>query len=111
MKSTLIYLFIGIVAFASLVLRQTDNNVEPSDLKEIFLELCEENDSKACISAVNTQFDSCLNRYKVDWDNFMKSRGDRVDQAMDELAYKLASCIVDKDGEPFLTYDKEDDES
>jgi len=109
MKSTLIYLFIAIAAFTALKLRHAD--VEPNDLKEIIIESCKENDSESCVSAVNQQFDGCLKRYQNDWDKFMKSSGSELDHIVNVLGVKISACIVDEDGEPFFTFDDEEDES
>lgn len=110
MKPTLIYLFIGIVAFTALKLRH--QSVNPDDLKDIIIEQCKTNDSPECVSAVNEQFDSCLKRYDEEWNTFKTSRTEEEEnQATTALGNKLTACIIDKDGEPFFTFDEEEDEN
>ncbi|GAA6142430.1 hypothetical protein [Hydrogenophaga sp. 5NK40-0174] len=69
-------------------------------LKVSLKAVCGEED-KACIAAVEAQFDACQEKYKAEWDAYVDAEGDD-DALLDEYSDKITACIVDDNGDPYF---------
>lgn len=63
------------------------------------------NKDKACISAVEQQFDSCRERYKREWESYMNSSIKEEDKILEIYSNKLYLCIIDENGDPYFYFD------
>ncbi len=69
-------------------------------LKASLKAVCGDED-KACIAAVETQFEACHEKYRSEWKAFMDSEGE--DEALlDAYNDKVTGCIVDENGNPYF---------
>lgn len=72
-------------------------------MKMKMIEICGEDD-KACVAAVNAQYDSCESKYKNEWSAYMKASSSEEDTILDDYMAKLLTCVVDKDGNSYFEY-------
>lgn len=64
-------------------------------------------DDKACIAAVDSQFDACHEKYSADWKAFVDAEGE--DEALlDAYNQKITNCIVDENGAPYFDTDEDE---
>lgn len=96
------------VLFATL-LAGCDNAVNYAGaqyLKMSLKEVCGEDDPE-CIAAVDTQFDTCQEKYKDDWAAYMEANPSKEDELLATYSTNMYGCIVDKDGNPYFVFDPE----
>lgn len=66
------------------------------------IEACGKQD-KACITAVNTQFDACHKKYNKEWHAYMNAGLFADDDKLLEIYINhIFGCIVDADGDPYF---------
>jgi hypothetical protein len=82
---------------------QALNRAGAEYLKISLKDTCGKED-KACIAAVDKQFDSCHRLYKENWDKYMDSSSQKDGQLMEVYSIKMYACIVDEKSEPYFNY-------
>lgn len=80
------------------------NRASAEFLKYSLRDVCGEDDP-ACIEAVNTQFDTCHEKYNKEWNAYMNSSFAEEDALLEDYSRKMYACIVDENGEPWFIYD------
>ena len=71
-------------------------------VKTGLIEACGKKD-KACITAVNTQFDACQKKYKKEWHAYMNAGlFEDDDKLLDIYTRRMYSCIVNDKGQPYF---------
>ncbi|MDH5786473.1 MAG: hypothetical protein OEZ16_12815 [Chromatiales bacterium] len=81
----------------------TDSMVEEFAFKQTLeyslIDLCGKED-KACIAAVESQIDDCME--KSDWRRYMDS--DEDEEELNRFTSEFYACIVDEEGNPYFVH-------
>jgi hypothetical protein len=72
-------------------------------MKSQLIESCSAQDPQ-CIEAVEMQFDSCHETYKVQWTKYMNSNSRNEDFYLAKYSTNLYACITDNDGNPYFEF-------
>lgn len=91
---------------ASSLLLPACDNVLTAPMKLTLKYVCKDDD-EACVAAVDQQFDSCHAKYKKYWDDALNSNSSNEDELMEKYNSRVTTCIVDKDGNPYFSFDSQ----
>lgn len=72
-------------------------------LKERMIEICGQDD-KACLAAVDAQYDACEKKYQKEWSAYLHAGPEKEDALMEVYLSRLFSCVVDQDGVAYFAY-------
>lgn len=67
------------------------------------IDICGEED-KACLAAVDEQYEPCETKYVKEWTEYVNAGASKEDALLDSYMAKLFSCVVDKDGDSYFSY-------